>query len=76
MERAPRVYRRRRAEGGVLLGLCAGIGAHLGLDPIIVRLLLVLLLLLPPAGLAVIIIYLLFALFVPYEPAGTGRDSD
>jgi phage shock protein PspC (stress-responsive transcriptional regulator) len=76
MERAPRVYRRRRSEGGVLLGLCAGIGAHLGLDPIIVRLLLVLLLLLPPAGLAVIIIYLLFALFVPYEPATGDRRSD
>ena len=75
MERAPRVLRRRRDRGGVLLGLCAGIGAHLGIDPIIVRLLLLLLVLLPPAGLAVIIIYLLFALFVPYETVGADHDN-
>lgn len=74
MERSPRVYRRRRTRGGVLLGLCAGIGAHLGVDPIIVRLLLILLLFLPPAGLAVIIIYLLFSLFVPYEADAGGGE--
>lgn len=69
MERAPRLYRRKRERGGVLLGLCAGIGAHLGIDPVLVRLGFVLLTLLHYAGLAVILIYLLFALFVPYEPS-------
>ena len=69
MERAPRLYRRTRERGGILLGLCAGIGAHLGIDPVLVRLVLVLLMLLHYAGLAVILVYLLFGLFVPYEPA-------
>ena len=68
MERAPRLYRRRRERGGILLGLCAGIGAHLGYDPVLIRLVFVLLCLLHYAGLAVILVYLLFALFVPYEP--------
>ena len=68
MERAPRVWRRRRGRGGILLGLCAGIGEHLGVDPIIIRLGLLLLTVLHYAGLAVVLIYLLFALFVPYEP--------
>lgn len=67
MERSPRILRRRRDRGGVLLGLCAGIAAHLGLDPLLIRFGLLLLVLLPPSGLAVILIYLLFALFVPYE---------
>ena len=71
MERTPRVYRRTRRQGGVLLGLCAGIADHLAIDPIIVRLALLLLCLTQTAGLAVIIIYLLVALFVPYGPAGT-----
>ncbi|MBN2082159.1 PspC domain-containing protein [bacterium] len=65
----PRLYRRRRDQGGILLGLCAGIGAHLGLDPVLIRLGFVLLAVLHYAGLAVVLIYLLFALFVPYAPA-------
>ena len=65
----PRLYRRRRDQGGILLGLCAGIGAHLGLDPVLIRLGFVLLAVLHYAGLAVILVYLLFALFVPYAPA-------
>lgn len=68
MERSPRLYRQRRRDGGVLLGLCAGLGQHLGVDPAVVRLVLVLLVVLHPAGLAVILVYLLFALFVPYAP--------
>lgn len=68
MERAPRLYRRRRNRGGILLGLCAGIGAHLGIDPVLIRLAFVLLTVLHYAGLAVILVYLLFSLFVPYEP--------
>jgi len=68
MERMPRLYRRTRQRGGVLLGLCAGIGAHLGLDPALVRLAALLLVFLHYAGLAVVIIYVLFALCIPYEP--------
>jgi phage shock protein PspC (stress-responsive transcriptional regulator) len=68
--REPRLWRKRRSEGGVLLGLCAGIGAHLGCDPVLVRLVFVILLLLIPAGLAVALIYLLFGLLVPYQPEG------
>jgi phage shock protein PspC (stress-responsive transcriptional regulator) len=73
VERTPRLYRRRRSEGGILLGLCAGLGAHLGIDPLVVRLALVLMVVMNVAGLSVILVYLLFALFVPYEPdAGAG----
>lgn len=68
MDRAPRLWRRRRDRGGILLGLCAGIGAHLGIDPVLIRLAFVLLTVLHYAGLAVILVYLLFSLFVPYEP--------
>jgi phage shock protein PspC (stress-responsive transcriptional regulator) len=67
MERAPRVLRKPRGKGGVLLGLCAGLAAHLGLDPLVIRFGLLLLMLLAPAGLAVPVLYLIFALFVPVE---------
>ena len=67
MERAPRVVRKPRGKGGVLLGLCAGIGAHLGIDPLVIRFGLLLLVFVPPAGLSVIVLYLLFSLFVPVE---------
>jgi phage shock protein PspC (stress-responsive transcriptional regulator) len=68
MERAP-LYRVRRGQGGVLLGLCAGIGNHLGVDPIFVRLVMVLLFFVPVGGFAVAPIYFLFALFTPVRPA-------
>lgn len=71
MERADRVWRKRRNDGGVLMGLCAGIGAHLGVDPVLVRLSLVLMVLLPVSGLAVVLIYFLFSLFIPFEPQGS-----
>jgi len=71
MQRADRIWRKRRKEGGVLLGLCAGIGEHLGLDPVLIRFVLVMLSVLLPAGLAVIVVYFLFALFVPYAPDST-----
>ena len=66
--RTARLYRRRKSEGGVLLGLCAGIGDHLGLDPVLVRLVFVMLLFLNPGGIALMLIYLLFSLLLPYEP--------
>jgi phage shock protein PspC (stress-responsive transcriptional regulator) len=49
----------------VLLGLCAGIGEHLGIDPLLVRLVLLLAMFVATGGLAVLAIYLLFSLFVP-----------
>lgn len=64
----PRIFRKRRDSGGVLMGLCAGIGEHLGLDPVLIRLGLVMLTVLHYAGLAVILIYVLFSLCVPFEP--------
>ena len=50
----------------------AGIGSHLGVDPVIVRLALVLLALVPASGLAVVLVYVLFALFIPWEPESGG----
>ena len=67
MERTSRLRRRRRDRGGVLLGLCAGMGAHLGVDAVLIRFGLLLLLFLSPGGSAVGLLYLLFSLFVPYE---------
>ena len=67
MERSEKVLRLPRGKGGVLLGLCAGIARHLGYDPILIRFSLVLLMLLTIGGLAVPVIYLLFALFVPMD---------
>ena len=72
MQRTAQLRRRRRTAGGVLLGLCAGIGEHLGVDPILVRMVMVAAMFLTVAGLAVPILYALFSLFVPYDetPAG------
>jgi phage shock protein PspC (stress-responsive transcriptional regulator) len=61
----PPLRRRRRGQGGVLLGLCAGIGEHLGIDPLLVRLVMLLAMFVATGGLAVLAIYLLFSLFVP-----------
>ena len=68
MERPARIYRHKRNQGGILLGLCSGLGAHLGVDPVVIRLVFILLLVTQTAGLAVVLVYLLFALFVPYAP--------
>lgn len=67
MQRSDRVLRLSRGKGGILLGLCAGMGQHLGIDPLVIRFALVLLMLLAVGGLAVPLIYLLFALFVPVD---------
>lgn len=68
MERAHRIWRQRRGKGGVWLGLCAGIGAHLGVDPVFVRLVWLVLTLLPIGGLVMLPLYVIFALCVPLEP--------
>jgi phage shock protein PspC (stress-responsive transcriptional regulator) len=51
----------------MLLGLCAGIGAHLDIDPLLVRFVLPALTLLSVGGLAVVLLYLVFGLMVPRE---------
>lgn len=68
MERTPRILRQRRGKGGVLLGLCAGIGAHLGVDPVFVRLVWLVLACLPVGGLVMLPLYVIFALCIPIEP--------
>ena len=69
MARTERLLRRSRKHGGMLLGLCAGIGAHLDIDPVLVRFVLLALLILNVGGLAVVLLYLIFGLMVPVEPA-------
>ncbi|MCB1220352.1 MAG: PspC domain-containing protein [Planctomycetales bacterium] len=67
MQRTDRVLRVPRGKGGVLLGLCAGMGNHLGIDPVVIRFILLALMFLTIGGLAVPLIYLLFSLFVPVD---------
>ena len=67
MERTPRVYRVPRGQGGMVYGLCAGIGEHLGIDPLVVRFALALLVFVPMSGLIVAVIYVLFALNTPVK---------
>jgi phage shock protein PspC (stress-responsive transcriptional regulator) len=69
VERSPRLLRKPRGKGGVWLGLCAGIGAHLGLDPVFIRLVWLVLTLLPVGGLSMLLLYVIFALCVPLEDA-------
>ncbi len=67
MERTARVYRIPRGRGGWLLGLCAGIGEHLGVDPLVVRLPMAILCFVPLGGFAAIVLYFLFALTTPVK---------
>jgi phage shock protein PspC (stress-responsive transcriptional regulator) len=69
MERTPRVYRVPRGQGGVVYGLCAGIGAHLGIDPMVIRFALALLVFVPMSGLIVVLLYMLFAVNTPVQPS-------
>jgi phage shock protein PspC (stress-responsive transcriptional regulator) len=71
MQRTAQLRRRRRDDGGVLLGLCAGIGDHLGVDPILVRMVVIAALFLALGGLSIVLLYVLFSLFVPYAEAGS-----
>ena len=59
-----KLYRVRK--GKVLLGLMSGLGAYFGIDPLILRLAAIALLFLSSAGLAVVVLYFVFALCVPY----------
>lgn len=69
MTETPRPLRRlSRESGGVWLGTCAGLGRHLGCDPILVRLALVFAAaVLPSAGPGLLAAYLLTAMVVPRE---------
>jgi phage shock protein PspC (stress-responsive transcriptional regulator) len=67
MQRTDKLLRKSRQRGGVILGLCAGIGAHLGYDPVLVRFVLLLLVALPTAGLSVALLYVIFGLCLPVE---------
>lgn len=67
MARTERLLRRSRNNGGMWLGLCAGIGAHLGLDPVFVRFALLALAFLSAGGLAIVLLYIVFGLMVPLE---------
>ncbi|MCK4720622.1 PspC domain-containing protein [bacterium] len=64
-----RLYRSKKEK--ILLGLMAGLGEYFRIDPIILRIAVVALMFLTQAGLAVPVIYLIFALLVPYNPEGT-----
>jgi phage shock protein C len=54
---------------GLLLGVCAGIGEHLGISPIIVRIVWILL---TPFSIGInIVIYVIAALALPKEDSGS-----
>ncbi len=63
-------YRRfhRVRKGKILLGLMQGLGEYFKIDPVILRIAVVLLTVLTQAGLAVPILYFIVALCVPYAP--------
>ena len=63
-----RLYRVRK--GKIVCGLMQGLGRYFGVDPVILRIAVVGLMLIVQAGLAVPILYFIFALCVPYEKAG------
>jgi phage shock protein C len=65
-------YRRlyRVKKGKILCGLMQGLGRYFGVDPVILRIAVVGLMLIVQAGLAVPILYFIFALCVPYAPEG------
>jgi phage shock protein PspC (stress-responsive transcriptional regulator) len=67
MARSERLLRRSRKQGGMWLGLCAGIGAHLDIDPLLVRFFLLALVCLSAGGLAIVLLYVIFGLLVPLD---------
>lgn len=61
-----RFYRVRK--GKILLGLMQGLGEYFKIDPIILRVALILIMFLAGAGLAVPILYFIVGLCIPYAP--------
>jgi len=55
-------YRIRR--GRIVTGLCQGLGEYFAVDPVIIRLV-VLLLIFSPVALATVLLYFIFSLLVP-----------
>ena len=60
-------YRRlyRSEDDRILAGVCGGLGEHFGIDPVIIRIIMVILVFTGGPG---IILYLLFWLFIPRQP--------
>ena len=60
-------YRRlyRSWDDRILAGVCGGLGEHFGIDPVIVRIIMVILVFTGGSG---IFLYLLFWLFIPRQP--------
>ncbi len=58
-----KLYRVRR--GRIIAGVCGGVAKYLGIDPKIVRLLCLALIAAYGSGL---LVYIIFAIFVPKEP--------
>jgi phage shock protein PspC (stress-responsive transcriptional regulator) len=65
----------RPLHGGILGGVCAGLGRRLGIDPWPARLLFVLVLLLVP-GCQVLLVYPLLWILMPKERPGTFPTAD
>lgn len=61
-----RFYRVRK--GKILLGLMQGLGEYFKIDPIILRIALILLMFLTSAGLAVPILYFIVGFCIPFAP--------
>ena len=55
----------RSEDDRIIAGVCGGLGEHFGIDPVILRILMVILVF---AGGPGIILYLLFCLFIPRQP--------
>jgi phage shock protein C len=67
MTETKRLYRSRQDR--MLAGVCAGLGAYLGVDPTIVRILWVILSIFPGSLIGGVIAYVVLALIIPEEPA-------
>lgn len=75
-ERTKKLYRSRTNR--ILFGVCGGLGDFFGIDPVFVRLILILLSLLEGMSVAVtsIGLYLFLALTIPNEPKSAHTDRD
>ncbi len=56
----------RSEEDRLIAGVCGGLGEHFGIDPVIIRILMVILVL--AGGTTGFILYLLFWLIIPRQP--------
>jgi len=71
-------YRRlfRSRDKRMIAGVCAGLGEYFGIDPTLVRLAFALSpFVIPGAGLAILLVYLLLLIVVPEEPVASAPPS-